>query len=79
MEIVFVVIVFVVVVIGLWGLLGSMYFAHEGESDLKDTISEHCTYCKEIDVLWQRLTVWEKILTAVHYALQKLFCLDCKN
>lgn len=72
--VVFFVVLVVVIVVAFWGVLGYLYSRGEQKEDPKDS---HCEQCKQLDIWWNSLTLGGKILGAVHYAISKLFCLDC--
>lgn len=73
MPIVIVGVIFAVVV--LLFLVGSAIVGNVGGTG--GDSDSRCRSCREMDAKWNQLTWFEKILAAVAYGLQKLFCLGC--
>ena len=70
----FLVVVAVVIVVAFWAMLGYLYSRGE---QIEAPTDSHCEQCRQLDIWWNSLTIWGKILGAAHYGISKLFCLDC--
>lgn len=65
----------IAVVVVLLFIVGSAIVGSVG--GMGGDADSRCRSCREMDEKWEKLTWFEKILAAVAYGLQKIFCIGC--
>lgn len=71
-----VVVLVVAVILIVWIFVGAFVVGGDGVSSLPS--SSRCEDCRAFFSRWERLSLFEKILSVAYYALQKLLCIGCE-